>query len=75
MKCDADTQDALLEILENTLYQTLEEDWQAWDKQLEADVKVGKLDTILERVSADFHAGECEDLAVFLLQNATEKRI
>ncbi len=66
MKCEANTQDALLETLENTLYQTLEADWQAWDKQLAKDVKAGKLDAILERVSADFHAGKCEDLAVFL---------
>ena len=75
VKCGADTQDALLEALENTLYQTLEADWQAWDKQLEADVKAGKLDAILKRVSADFHAGKCENLAVFLSQNATEKQI
>ena len=75
VKCEADTQDALLETLENTLYQILEADWQAWNKQLEADVKAGKLDATLEQVSADFHAGECEDLAVFLSKNATEKRI
>ena len=62
VKCEADTQTELLEILETTLYQCLEADWQAWDKQLEADVKAGKLDPILERVSADYHAGECEDL-------------
>ena len=73
VKCEANTQDALLETLENTLYQTLEADWQAWDKQLEDDVKTGKLDSTLERVSKDFHAGKCEDLAVFLSQNATEK--
>ena len=70
VKCEADTQAALLEILENTLYQCLEADWQAWDKQLEADVKAGKLDPILERVSADFHAGECEDLTVFLIKES-----
>ncbi len=73
VKCEADTQDALLETLENTLYQTLEADWQAWDKQLEADVKAGKLDATLKRVSADFHAGKCEDLAVFLSKKVTEK--
>lgn len=73
VKCEADTQATLLETLENTLYQTLEADWQAWDKQLEADVKAGKLDATLERVSADFHAGKCEDLAVFLSQNVTNK--
>ena len=75
VKCEADTQAALLETLENTLYQTLEADWQAWDKQLEADVKSGKLDAILERISADFHALKCEDLAVFLSQNTAEKQI
>ena len=73
VKCEADTQDALLEALENTLYQTLEADWQAWDKQLEADVKAGKLDATLERVRADFHAGKCEDLAVFLSKKVVEK--
>ena len=75
VKCEADTQDALLETLEDTLYQILEADWQAWDKQLEEDVKAGKLNSTLERVSADFHAGKCEDLTVFLSQNAAEKRI
>ena len=75
MKCEADTQDALLETLKNTLYQTLEADWQAWDKQLEADVKARKLDATVKRVSADFHAGECKDLAVFLSRNAAEKQI
>ena len=73
VKCKAATQAALLETLENTLYQTLEADWQAWDKQLEADVKAGKLDATLERVSADFHAGKCEDLAVFLSKKAAEE--
>ena len=72
VKCKAKTQDALLESLENTLYQTLEADWQAWDKQLEEDVKAGKLDATLERVSKDFHAGKCEDLAVFPSRNATD---
>ena len=75
VKCEADTQEALLETLERMLYQVLETDWQAWDKQLEADIKAGKLDATLKRVSADFHAGKCKNLAVFLSQNATEKRI
>ena len=73
VKCEADTQDALLETLENTLYRVLEANWQAWDKQLEENVKAGKLNSTLERVSADFHAGKCEDLAVFLSQNVTDK--
>lgn len=73
VKCEADTQDTLLQTLENTLYQVLEADWQAWDKQLEEHVKAGKLDAILKQVSVDFHAGKCEDLAVLLSQNVTDK--
>ena len=73
VKCEADTQNALLETLENTLYQVLEADWQAWDKQLAEDVKVGKLDATLKQVSADFHAGKCEDLAVFLSKKTAEE--
>ena len=73
VKCEADTQDALLETLERTLYQVLEADWQAWDKQLEEHVKAGKLNSTLERVSADFQAGKYEDLAVFLLKKAAEE--
>jgi len=73
VKCEADTQDALLETLEDTLYQVLEADWQAWDKQLEEDVKTGKLNSTLEQVSADFHTGKCEDLAVFLSKKAAEE--
>ena len=73
VKCEANTEDALLQTLENTLYQTLEADWQAWDKQLEDDVKTGKLDPTLERVSVDFRAGKCEDLTVFLSKKAAEK--
>ncbi len=72
VKYEADTQAVLLETLENTLYQVLEADWQAWDKQLKEDVKAGKLDAILKQVSVDFHVGKCEDLAVFLSQNATK---
>lgn len=71
--CEADTQGALLKTLERMLYQALETDWQAWDKQLEEDVKAGKLNSTLERVSADFHAGKCEDLAVLLSRNVTDK--
>ena len=66
VKCEADTQDVLLKTLERTLYQVLEADWQAWDKQIEEDVKTGKLNSALERVSADFHAGKCEDLAAMI---------
>ena len=41
MKCEDITIDALLKRLEHTLYETLEADWKAWDKQLEEDIKAG----------------------------------
>jgi hypothetical protein len=62
VKCEDRTQEALLETLENTLYETLEADWEAWDKQLEEDAKTGKLDRLDEDVLEDLRAGRCKDL-------------
>ncbi len=62
MKCEDTTIDALLKTLEPTLYETLEADWRAWDKQLEEDIKAGKLDKISDKAIEDLHAGRCKDL-------------
>ena len=62
VKCEGSTQKALLETLENTLYETLEADWEAWDKQLEEDAKTGKLDKLDGNVLEDLRAGRCKDL-------------
>ena len=35
VKCEEQTKETLLKTLEITLYETLEADWEAWDKQLE----------------------------------------
>ncbi len=62
VKCEDSTQEALLETLENTLYETLEADWEAWDRQLEEDAKTGKLDKLEGNVLEDLRAGRCKDL-------------
>ncbi len=62
VKCEEQTQKALLETLEDTLYKTLEADWEAWDKQLEENAKTGKLDKLAEKAMEDLRTGRCKDL-------------
>ena len=40
----------------------LEQDWQAWDAEIEADLSSGKLDAILAEAEADFRAGRAREL-------------
>lgn len=35
---------------------------QAWDEQLEPDVKAGRLDALLEQAGQEFEQGRCEPL-------------
>ena len=46
VRCEEETKEILLETLENMLYETLEADWETWDKQIEADIKAGRLDRL-----------------------------
>ena len=62
VKCEGETKAALLETLEKTLYETLEADWEAWDKEIEEDVKAGRLDALFDAALADLRAGRCTDL-------------
>ena len=62
VRCEERTKSALLKTLENRLYETLEADWEAWDRQLEEDVKSGKLDQLAEEALEDLRAGRCTDL-------------
>lgn len=39
-----------------------EADWQAWDEQLEQDVKAGRLDHLLAEARADIKAGRVRPL-------------
>ena len=41
---------------------SLEQDWKAWDAQLEADVKAGKLDTLVSEARAEYQAGRAREL-------------
>jgi hypothetical protein len=40
----------------------LERDWVAWDAQIEADARSGKLDKLLEEAQADFKSGRTREL-------------
>ena len=37
-------------------------DAEAWDKQFEQDVKLGKLDQLADQAIADLRAGKCKEL-------------
>jgi len=40
----------------------IEHDWQAWDRQLEADVAAGRLDHLGEEALAELERGETREL-------------
>ena len=62
VKCEEQTKETLLETLESTLYDTLDADWEAWDKQIEEDIKAGRFDRLRKETLEDFRAGRCKDL-------------
>ena len=66
VKGEGETKAALLETLEKTLYDTLEADWEAWDKQIAEDEAAGRLDWLIENTRANFRAGRCMSLDEFL---------
>ena len=71
VKCEGETKAALLETLEKTLYQTLEADWEAWDKQIAEDEAAGRLDWLIEKAQSNFQAGRYTSLDA--LQKFLEK--
>jgi hypothetical protein len=40
----------------------LEQDWSAWDAQIEADLRAGKLDRLVTEAKADFAGGKARKL-------------
>lgn len=60
--CDAPTQEALLTLLKDRLDEALNARADAWDKQIEEDIKAGRLDHLRERVLEDIKAGRIVDL-------------
>lgn len=62
VKCEENTQEELHKVLVKVLHKTLVAEDEAWEKQLEEDVKAGKLDHLRKEVLEDLRAGECIDL-------------
>jgi hypothetical protein len=40
----------------------LEQDWKAWDAQIEADAKSGKLDALVSEAKAEYESGRARKL-------------
>ena len=40
----------------------IERDWKAWDAQIEADAKNGKLDKLIAEAQADYASGRAREL-------------
>lgn len=40
----------------------LEQDWKAWDAQIEADAKSGKLDQLVSEAKAEYESGRAREL-------------
>jgi hypothetical protein len=40
----------------------LEFDAEAWDRQIEEDIRAGKLDALTDKALAAFHDGKCSEL-------------
>lgn len=62
VKGEAKTKTELLKILTAELREALEAREEAWDKQLEADIKARKLDRLREEALEDIKAGRVSDL-------------
>jgi len=69
VKCEENTREELLKTLAKELHETLEAEEEAWDRQIEEDLKAGRLDDLLQKAEENFKAGryyEIEDLQKFL---------
>ena len=67
--CEENTQEALLKTLPKVLHETLVAKEEEWDRQIEEDLKAGRLDDLLQKAEENFKAGryyEIEDLQKFL---------
>ena len=62
VECEEKTKTELLKRLKAKLRETLEAREEAWDKQLEEDIKAGKLDHLREEALEEIKAGRVLDL-------------
>lgn len=60
--CHGTTQKTLLESLKDHLHEVLKARSDAWDKQIEEDIKAGKLDHLREEILEDIKTGRLTDL-------------
>lgn len=60
--CENNTKIELIKTLEEKLQSVLEAKAIAWDKQIEEDIKAGRLDHLGEKAIEDFRKGRCADL-------------
>ena len=56
-KCEADTKKVLMTTLKDKLSEALEARADAWDKQIEEDIKAGKLEHLRKEALEDIKAG------------------
>ena len=61
-ECKETTKKALLATLKNELYKVLEARSDAWDKQIEEDIKAGKLEHLRKEALEDVKAGRFTNL-------------
>ena len=62
VKCEENTQEELLQTLGKELHKALVAADEAWDKQIEEDIKAGRLDHLRKEALEDFRSGKCIDL-------------
>lgn len=60
--CQGTTQQALLESLADRLYEVLKARSEEWDRQIEEDIKAGRLDPLRDEILEDIQAGRLTDL-------------
>ena len=61
-KCQGTTEKALLEVLKDNLHEALKARSDAWDKQIEEDIKAGRFDHLREEILEDIESGRLSDL-------------
>ena len=62
VKCEENTQEELLQTLEKALHKALVAEDEVWDKEIEEDIKAGRLDHLRKEALEDLRAGKCIDL-------------
>lgn len=60
--CHGTTQNTMLESLKDNLHEVLKARSDTWDKQIEEDIKAGKLDHLREEILEDIKNGRLTDL-------------